>query len=154
MKQLTVMLKPVSSLCNLRCSYCFYDDISSLREAFSFGIMTESVARSVLDHILTELEAKDRLTLSFQGGEPTLVGLDFYRNLTEYIKQKKTEVQIFYTIQTNGLLLNEEWCEFLAENHVLIGISCDIHPSAHDHARTDEKKNGTYHDVPAAKRLF
>ena len=147
MKQLTVMLKPASSLCNLRCSYCFYDDISSLREVSSFGIMTESVARSVLDHILTELEAGDRLTLSFQGGEPTLAGLDFYRNLTEYIKQKKTEVQIFYTIQTNGLLLNEEWCEFLTENHVLIGISCDILSQAHDHARTDEKKNGTYRRV-------
>ena len=59
MPNINLLIKPASGLCNMRCSYCFYDDISSLREASSFGIMTESVARSVLDHILTELEAKD-----------------------------------------------------------------------------------------------
>ena len=100
MKHLTIMLKPASSLCNLRCKYCFYADITSLREVSSFGVMKESAMTAVMDHIFIDLDDGDYLTLSFQGGEPMLAGLPFYRNLVQYIAGKKRNIHINYTLQT------------------------------------------------------
>ena len=88
------MLKPASSLCNLRCKYCFYADITSLREVSSFGVMKESAMTAVMDHIFIDLDDGDYLTLSFQGGEPMLAGLPFYRNLVQYIAGKKRNIHI------------------------------------------------------------
>ena len=107
MKHLTIMLKPASSLCNLRCKYCFYADITSLREVSSFGVMKESAMTAVMDHIFIDLDDGDYLTLSFQGGEPMLAGLPFYRNLVQYIAGKKRNIHINYTLQTNGILLDD-----------------------------------------------
>ena len=115
MKHLTIMLKPASSLCNLRCKYCFYADITSLREVSSFGVMKESAMTAVMDHIFIDLDDGDYLTLSFQGGEPMLAGLPFYRNLVQYIAGKKRNIHINYTLQTNGILLDDDWCKFLAK---------------------------------------
>lgn len=98
MKHLTIMLKPASSLCNLRCKYCFYADITSLREVSSFGVMKESAMTAVMDHIFIDLDDGDYLTLSFQGGEPMLAGLPFYRNLVQYIAGKKRNIHINYTL--------------------------------------------------------
>ena len=80
MKHISVMLKPASSLCNMRCKYCFDADVSSLRDVASYGVMTEETAHSVLSNIFCDLEVGDALTLAFQGGEPTLAGLDFFRD--------------------------------------------------------------------------
>ena len=99
MKHLTIMLKPASSLCNLRCKYCFYADITSLREVSSFGVMKESAMTAVMDHIFIDLDDGDYLTLSFQGGEPMLAGLPFYRNLVQYIAGKKRNIHINYTFR-------------------------------------------------------
>ena len=132
MKHLTIMLKPASSLCNLRCKYCFYADITSLREVSSFGVMKESAMTAVMDHIFIDLDDGDYLTLSFQGGEPMLAGLPFYRNLVQYIAGKKRNIHINYTLQTNGILLDDDWCKFLAKYGFLIGISLDILPESHD----------------------
>lgn len=115
MKHLTIMLKPASSLCNLRCKYCFYADITSLREVSSFGVMKESAITAVMDHIFIDLDDGDYLTLSFQGGEPMLAELPFYRNLVQYIAGKKRNIHINYTLQTNGILLDDDWCKFLAK---------------------------------------
>ena len=113
MKHLTIMLKPASSLCNLRCKYCFYADITSLREVSSFGVMKESAMTAVMDHIFIDLDDGDYLTLSFQGGEPMLAGLPFYRNLVQYIAGKKRNIHINYTLQTNGILLDDDCASFL-----------------------------------------
>lgn len=147
MKHLTVMLKPASSLCNLRCKYCFYMDITSLRRISSFGIMTECTLYSVIDHIFMDLNDGDHLTLSFQGGEPMLAGLFFYQNLTRYIFKKNRNIRIDYTLQTNGILLNDDWCIFLAKYNFLIGISLDILPESHNSVRVDALGQGTYDQV-------
>ena len=67
-----------------------------------------------MDHIFIDLDDGDYLTLSFQGGEPMLAGLPFYRNLVQYIAGKKRNIHINYTLQTNGILLDDDWCKFLA----------------------------------------
>lgn len=150
MKQLSIMIKPASSLCNLRCKYCFYANITSLREVASFGIMKEETTEAMIDHIYADLDDGDRLTLAFQGGEPTLAGLSYYRHLVEYVKKQEKKVAVSYAIQTNGILLDEEWCRFLADNHFLAGISLDLLPEGHDRVRVDEKGAGTYRLVTAA----
>lgn len=94
-------------------------------------------------------------TFSFQGGEPTLVGLDFYRNLIEFVRHynhKNLEVQ--YTIQTNGIAIREEWCRFFHDNRFLVGISLDGTWDIHDLMRTDRQGKGSYNRVMKAIRLF
>ena len=87
MKHLTIMLKPASSLCNLRCKYCFYADITSLREVSSFGVMKESAMTAVMDHIFIDLDDGDYLTLSFQGGE-------LFTGIWYSILREKNEISI------------------------------------------------------------
>ena len=86
MKNITVMLKPASSACNMRCRYCFYADVSSLRDCPSYGLMTAEVRERVINNIFASLAPGDRLNLAFQGGEPTLAGLGWFRALTEQVR--------------------------------------------------------------------
>lgn len=154
MKHLTIMLKPASSLCNLCCRYCFYTDIASLRNTGSYGVMSEETMQSVMDHIFMDLTSGDYLTLSFQGGEPMLAGLTFYRCLTNYVSGKNPGVFVNYTIQTNGVLLDDCWCRFLHEHHFLVGISFDILRESHEDTRIDQAGKGTYEQALQAISLL
>ena len=78
MKNLSVMIKPASSLCNMRCKYCFYADISSIREQPSYGVMTSETRKKVLSNIFSQLASGDSITFAFQGGEPTMAGIIFW----------------------------------------------------------------------------
>lgn len=89
MKHLSVLIKPASSLCNLRCKYCFYANVSSLREVRSYGKMTREIAAAMLENIYRDLEEGDTLTLAFQGGEPTIAGLDYFEYITDVVAQQK-----------------------------------------------------------------
>ena len=82
-----VMLKPASSLCNLRCRYCFYCDVADLREVRSFGIMTDETMQNVLRSLERSLSPGDQITVISQGGEPMLAGLDFYRSFVETVQR-------------------------------------------------------------------
>lgn len=152
MKQISVMIKPASSLCNMRCRYCFYADVSSLRSVDSFGIMERDTTDRILEHIFADLEKGDRLTLAFQGGEPTLAGLDYFRHVSEAAAPHQSRgVQVQYALQTNGLLLDEEWCRFLHEQNYLVGLSLDGPALYHDANRPDAQQKGTFRRVMAAK---
>ena len=153
MKQITVMIKPASSLCNMRCRYCFYADVSSLREVNSFGIMKYDVLNSILEHVFVDLGGNDHLTLAFQGGEPTLVGLNFYRGVIESVNLHRREnIQVSYAIQTNGLLLDHEWCQFLKDNRFLVGLSLDGPSDFHNANRLDESGKGTFRRILKTKQ--
>lgn len=89
MKHLSVLVKPASALCNLRCKYCFYADVSSLREVRSYGKMTSETLTKMIDNIYKDLENGDELTLAFQGGEPTLAGLPYFKEVVVLIKQQE-----------------------------------------------------------------
>lgn len=153
MKQISVMIKPASSLCNMRCRYCFYADVSSLREEPSFGIMDSCALTRIIDNIFVDLDAGDTLTLAFQGGEPTLAGLDYFRLAVDAVAhQNRPEVQVEYALQTNGLLLDETWCSFLRRNHFLVGLSIDGPQALHDENRVDVAGKGTFRRVLQSKR--
>ena len=153
MPPLSVLIKPASSSCNLRCRYCFYNDIAEKREIKNNGLMSEQTLECVVKRVLSE--ATDVCTFAFQGGEPTLVGLDFYKRLI--VLEQKYNVnhcKIHNAIQTNGIVIDEEWASFLAAQNFLVGISLDGPPEIHNLNRIDAKEEGTYNKVIKTIRLF
>lgn len=112
MKHISVLIKPASALCNMKCKYCFYANTSSLREVRSFGKMRPHVTEKMINHIYEDLDNGDELTLAFQGGEPTIAGLRYFRHLTEIVNKQQKNVTVHYSLQTNGTLIDEEWCGF------------------------------------------
>lgn len=154
MKTLSVMLKPASSLCNLRCRYCFYADVSESRSVCSFGIMQRETASKILENIFCCLESGDAVTISFQGGEPTLAGLEFFRFFVGEAERLQGKVRVSYALQTNGTLLDEKWCAFFKEHRFLIGLSLDGVQAVHDQNRVDTAGKGTWSRVLAAKALL
>lgn len=148
------MIKPASSLCNLRCKYCFYADVASRRDTSSFGIMEGAVAKNLLKNIEACLCPGDQITLVFQGGEPTLAGLGFFRQFLSETARWDKRIQVKYALQTNAVLLNEDWCQFLKENHFLVGVSLDILQDCHDSMRIDSNGIGSYKKIVRAISLL
>lgn len=125
MPPLSIMIKPASSCCNMRCRYCFYHDVAESREAFSLGMMTEKTARALIEKALS-FAGGESVSFAFQGGEPLTAGLDFFRFFTKTVSELNTRRSaIYYGMQTNGLLLDGEWAQFLHDNGFLVGLSLD-----------------------------
>ena len=113
MEQINILIKPVSGKCNLNCRYCFYKDEMKKREQPVYGIMSEEL----LETVIRRAFEKDRrfCTLGFQGGEPLLAGLGFYEKTVELVKKYGKNAKTEFTIQTNGILIDDEWAKFFAE---------------------------------------
>ena len=150
MRYVNLLIKPSSSLCNMRCTYCFYTDESERRMQKSMGIMTRETADRLIHAAFSAAEKRGGVSFSFQGGEPTLAGLDFFRHFTEEADRCNTEhLPVTYAMQTNGLNLDESWAAFLKEHHFLVGVSVDGGPAQHDLFRKDAQGQGTYDRVTA-----
>lgn len=147
MPDINVLIKPASGLCNMRCDYCFYEDEMKNREISSYGMMTEETLENIIRKAVEE--SNQLCTFAYQGGEPTLIGLDFFKKAAELQKKyhTKKKLRIENVIQTNGLNLDDTWLDFLKENNFLVGISLDGTAYSHDAFRKDEKGNGTYERV-------
>ncbi|WP_026494450.1 radical SAM/SPASM domain-containing protein [Butyrivibrio sp. WCD3002] len=154
MKNISIMIKPASSLCNLSCEYCFYEDVSSKRAMSSCGVMKRETANKIIDNVLSCLNDMDAVSFVFQGGEPTLAGLPFFLHFTEEVEKKKGSVLVNYAIQTNGILIDKSWCRFFKSNNFLVGISQDILPEVHDKYRKDTNGSDTYERVNAARKAL
>jgi uncharacterized protein len=152
MKNLTILIKPASSLCNMRCTYCFYADVSNLRAVKSYGIMTKETTERMIDNVFKNMHADDEITFAFQGGEPTMAGLDYFRYFVETVEAWHRPVPYHFVIQTNGLLLDDTWCAFLVEKKFLVGLSIDGDQTFHDAYRRDRQGNGTFTRVLETKR--
>ena len=132
-----VMAKPVCGTCNLECRYCYYT--AKPRELYP-GVRTFRMSTDVLEAYTRQYLAlmPERCEFSWQGGEPLLIGLDFFRRAIELQKQHAKDGQaVTNALQTNGLLLDDEWCGFLREHQVLVGVSIDGPPQWHDRFRRD-----------------
>ena len=155
MKSTTFLIKPASSLCDMRCYYCFYHDISDIREIKNMGIMTQTTAETLIQKAYSASEPGDFIQFFFQGGEPTLAGIDFFYNfLNLQEKYHCKNIHIEYSIQTNGLHLDEKWVQFLKKHNFLVGISLDGTSSIHDSYRIDSSGLGTWSRVNSSLELL
>ncbi|AQQ08475.1 Anaerobic sulfatase-maturating enzyme [Sedimentisphaera cyanobacteriorum] len=145
MNPFSLLVKPAGPDCNIACHYCFYSCKTSI-----FGEQKHRMSEQVLETMVRDyLRAGFEMNaIAFQGGEPTLMGLDFYKKLHKFEnKYAKDGQQITNSLQTNGILLDDEWCEFLSKNGWLVGISLDGPKKYHDYYRVDKGGNGTYDRV-------
>lgn len=150
---LSILVKPVSSSCNLRCSYCFYADEAGRRAVPNCGLMPEAVGHTLIEKAVGAAEGS--VTFLFQGGEPTLAGLEFYEDFVSYVRRTAPAgLTVQYALQTNGTLLDEAWCRFFREERVLVGLSLDGSRECHDRFRRDGAGKGTYDRVLRAARLL
>ena len=153
MPPLTVMLKPASGLCNLRCQYCFYTDEVANRATACYGMMPETTLEQILKRSLAYAEIS--CTFIYQGGEPTLAGLNFFQKAIEFEKKWNiNQVMIYHSIQTNGILLDRQWVAFLKEHNFLVGLSIDGNRRVHDSNRLDANGDGTFSRVMEALKLL
>lgn len=153
MPPLSLLIKPASSLCNLRCQYCFYHSLSQERSVASYGLMKEELLECLIRRAFSE--AEDCITFAFQGGEPTLCGLPFYEQWVQMVEcYQKKGVLVQYALQTNGQLIDASWAEFFAKHHFLIGLSLDGYKDLHDSMRTDAQGKGSYKKVMQAAAIF
>jgi uncharacterized protein len=148
-----VLTKPTGAVCNLDCKYCFYLTKENLYPGSSFRMAPE-VQQSYIRQLL-ESQSGSEAVVAWQGGEPTLMGLEFFRRSIELEKKyQRPGVKIQNTIQTNGVLVDEEWCEFFRENQFLVGLSLDGPRAMHGAYRVDKGGQPTFDKVMRAARLM
>ena len=152
-KAFHIMAKPTGSACNLNCDYCFFLKKEKLYPGSNFR-MADEVHETYIRQLF-EAHQVPQVTVAWQGGEPTLMGLDFFRRSLELQKKyQKPGTAIENTFQTNGILLDDEWCRFFHENHFLVGLSLDGPEELHDTYRKDKGGRGTFDRVMKAVRLL
>ena len=149
MKDLSILIKPASGRCNLRCRYCFYEDVTEHREQADLGMMSGQTLELLVRQAM-EL-AEGRVSFAFQGGEPMLRGLEFYRAFMELErKYGRPGLRAEHSIQTNGVLMDEAWADFFRDNGFLVGLSLDGTRELHDANRVDARGKGTWNTVARA----
>ena len=141
-----LMAKPGGPRCNLSCHYCFYLGKGELYPNSQFRmsdkVLEEYTRQTIEAHCIPEV------TFAWQGGEPTILGIDFFKKALDLQKKYcRPGMVIHNTIQTNGTLLNDQWCEFFRKNRFLVGISIDGPRELHDACRTDKEGKGSFDRV-------
>jgi uncharacterized protein len=148
-----LLAKPTGAACNLECKYCFYLPKEKFYPGSRFR-MTDDLLELYIRQLLESFRVP-RVTVAWTGGEPTLMGLDFYRQAVTYQeKYRKPGMTFENTMQTNGTLLDDDWCEFFKENNFLIGISIDGPRELHDYHRIDKAGQPTFDRVMHGLRLL
>ena len=146
MPPVNLLIKPASSLCNMRCRYCFYCDVAENRNTASYGIMKPDTTDAMLENIFRHAEGS--VSISFQGGEPTLAGVSYFRHFHEAaVKYNTRKIPVSYSMQTNGYQISEELAQILAEHRYLLGVSLDGTGKLHDALRPDSAGEGTFRRV-------
>lgn len=148
------MVKPSGSSCNLACAYCYYLHKQDLLGQAPMPRMSDEVLEQHIRQYI-ESQSGDEVVFSWQGGEPTLLGLDFFRTVMALeAKYRKPGLRIENDLQTNGTLLNDEWVAFLKQNNFLVGLSVDGPRELHDRFRVYKGGQPTHHKVMAAAGLL
>lgn len=145
-REFQIFAKPVGSLCNLQCSYCYYLDKKELYPEKTTLVDNDLLRDYIIQHI--EATTEEVILFSWHGGEPMLAGIEFYQNAVAIQKQYlPTGKKLVNGIQTNGTLIDEEWCRFLSKENFLVGISLDGTEELHNQFRTNRKGDGTFQMV-------
>lgn len=153
-REFQVFAKPVGSSCNLNCRYCYYLDKNSLYPDSDRFLMTDDILEKYIIQLI-QASTENVISFSWHGGEPLLAGIDFYRKVLRLQSAHKPDGKtILNGIQTNGTLLNEEWCRFIAEEGFLIGISLDGPAEFHNTCRRTKDDSATWQKVIRGYQLL
>ena len=145
-----VMVKPIGPACNLDCRYCFYLEKTRLFAGEKSPHIADEVLESFVRQYIAALPDAPEINFAWQGGEPTLMGVGFFRKVVALQKQYGAGRKITNAFQTNATLLDDEWCAFLAANQFLTGVSLDGPRELHDAYRLDKQGRSTFDAVVAA----
>ncbi|NLT24555.1 MAG: anaerobic sulfatase maturase [Syntrophorhabdus sp.] len=148
-----VVAKPTGPLCNLNCEYCFYLEKQALFGAGEKYRMSDEVLSRFITSYITS-QPTPLVEFVWQGGEPTLTGVDFFKRVIELQRPFVGTKTITHSLQTNGTLLTDEWCAFLKEHDFMVGISLDGPREIHDRYRRDHEGNGTFDRAMRGLRLL
>jgi uncharacterized protein len=147
------MAKPTGAICNLDCKYCFFLSKEALYPGSPFR-MDDGVMEAYVRQIIESQQAP-QVTIAWQGGEPTLMGLDFFQQMMVIVKKyARPGLTVNHTIQTNGTKLDDDWCRFFRKYNFLVGLSLDGPKEMHDAYRVDKRGEGTFDQVRDAARLL
>lgn len=141
-----VMTKPVGPICNLDCRYCFYLEKERMFPAGQSFRMSDAVLEAYVRRYITE-QASGEIHFAWQGGEPTILGIEFFRKVLSLQRKYAAGKTVLNAIQTNGTLLDDSWGTFLAENGFLVGLSVDGPRGLHDRYRVDKGGRPTFDKV-------
>ena len=148
-----MLAKPTGAICNLDCKYCFFLTKENLYPGSRFR-MSDELLESYLRQYLEAQPGPD-ITIAWQGGEPTLMGLDFFRRSVDLVRRlQRRGDRVEHTLQTNGVLLDEEWCAFFREHDFLVGLSLDGPRALHDAYRVDKGGKPTFDQVMRGLHLL
>jgi uncharacterized protein len=148
-----IVAKPIGPKCNLDCEYCFYLEKQALFSKGEDYVMSDEVLVAYITKYIT-LQPTPVVGFVWQGGEPTLLGLDFYKRVVELQRPYADQKEVTNSIQTNGTLLDDDWCEFLKENNFLVGLSLDGPQEIHDRYRKDKGGKGSFDKVMRGMELL
>ena len=149
-----VMVKPAGSACNLDCTYCFYLSKQKLRDGPGAGRMDDDLLDRFIRDYIHSVTA-DEVVFSWQGGEPTLLGVEYFEKVVALQrKHSKSGQRIENDLQTNGTLLDDDWAKFLKQNNFLVGLSIDGPRDIHDHFRLTKHAEPTFDKVYAAAQML
>lgn len=133
MRKMTALVKPASSMCNLKCSYCFYCDEAGSRSGGKASVMSDETAENLIKRVLDFCGENSEISFMFQGGEPLLAGIDYFRSFIDKANELRDNGTVIrYSLQTNGTLIDEDFCSLFKENGFLIGVSIDGDEETHD----------------------
>jgi len=148
-----VVAKPTGPLCNLNCEYCFYLEKQALFAPDEKYRMADEVLSAFITNYITS-QPTPVVEFVWQGGEPTLLGIDFFKKVIELQKHFSGTKTITNSLQTNGTLLTDEWCAFLKKHKFMVGISLDGPKEIHDRYRRDRKGKGSFERVMRGLQLL
>jgi serine-type anaerobic sulfatase-maturating enzyme len=148
-----VVAKPIGPACNLNCDYCFYLEKQALFGASEQYRMSDDVLRAFIAGYITS-QPTPVVEFVWQGGEPTLLGIDFFRRVVDLQRAFAGHKTITNALQTNGTLLTDAWCSFLKKHHFMVGLSLDGPREIHDRYRRDRKGDATFDHVMRGLKLL
>jgi uncharacterized protein len=148
-----VVAKPIGPVCNLNCEYCFYLEKQALFGPGEQYRMSDDVLSAFITNYITS-QPTPVVEFVWQGGEPTLLGVDFFKRVVDLQKPFAKKKTITNSLQTNGTLLTAEWCEFLKKHNFMVGLSIDGPKEIHDRYRRDRQGKGTFDQAMRGLRLL
>ena len=152
-KPFSLITKPTGSLCNLRCNYCFYLEKQNLYSGEKISRMPDNLLEEYVRQYI-DSQPVPQVNFVWQGGEPSLMGIEFYKKALAFQRKYVAGKQIENSFQTNGILLNDEWCRFFHDNRFLVGISIDGPKALHDKYRQTRDNRPTFDKVLHAIELL